>query len=256
MLSQLAIEDLEALIEEGCVVHPSDAVRLCSLGLKLEKKPDFRFSNLPRVAMCGNVRFSQPTIEQDIFLDNILQMFSKDEGTTIALEAYVLAHPEKDWSKSKVFPRVFAAKCAMWVKKHLGKETAAKVRAALDFVKYGMNPMDGEHPVYVKDEEFDKWYFETGPKSYALRQYTEACACGIAPYAALKATSPRLAAMIERAWLLNERDISEDEKQTSAEYFATLSEIQEKARKERDAKTKKSETSSEPETSSEVISNG
>lgn len=115
----------------------------------------------------------------------------------------------------------------------------------MDFVKYGMNPMDGEFPVYVKDDEFDKWYNETGAKSQALRQYTEACACGIAPYAVLKATSPQLAAMIERAWYLREKDISSDEKKASAEYFATLHHIQEKVRAERDEKK-----------SNEVIENG
>lgn len=236
MVSEIAREDIQALLDEGCIVHPEDVIRLNALGLRLQKRPDFRFSNLPRVAMCGEVRFQQPTIEQDIFLDNILQLFSKDEGTMIALEAYVLSHPEKDWSKTKLCPRLFAFKCARWIKKNLGKETAGKVRAALDFVKYGMNPMDGEFPVYVKDDEFDKWYNETGEKSQALRQYTEACACGIAPYAVLKATSPQLAAMIERAWYLNEKDISADEKKASAEYFATLHHIQEKARAERDEK--------------------
>lgn len=42
--------------------------------------------------------------------------------------------------------------------------------------------------------------------------------------------------MIERAWFLKDRDISEDEKQASANYFATLGHIQEKARAERDEK--------------------
>ena len=57
MTSNLAIEDIEALIDEGCVVHPSDVIRLNALGLKIEKRPDFRFSTLPRVALCGDVRF-------------------------------------------------------------------------------------------------------------------------------------------------------------------------------------------------------
>jgi hypothetical protein len=157
----------------------------------------------------------------------------------IALEAYVLAHPEKDWSKKSIFPRLFAFKCARWIKKHLGKETAGKVRAALDYVKFGMNPIDGEYPVYVKDENFDKWYKDSDAKSAAMRQFTEACACGIAPYAALKATSPQLAAMIERAWFLKDKDITEDEKKATAEYFATLNEIQEKVIAERDEKKTK-----------------
>lgn len=54
-------------------------------------------------------------------------MFSADEGTVIALQAYVLSHPQEDWSKEKMFPRLFALKCSRWIKKHLGKETAGKV---------------------------------------------------------------------------------------------------------------------------------
>ena len=69
MTSQLAIEDIEALIDEGCVVHPSDVIRLNALGLKLEKRPDFRLATLPRVALCEGVMFIQPNIAQDMFLD-------------------------------------------------------------------------------------------------------------------------------------------------------------------------------------------
>ena len=47
--------------------------------------------------------------------------------------------------------------------------------------------------------------------------------------------------MIERAWYLKEHDISEDEKQVTAQYFAALSSIQEKSRAERDAKRKAEE---------------
>lgn len=245
MLSQLAKEDIEALIDEGCVIHPSDVIRLNALGLKIEKKPDFRLSTLPRVALCGGVLFIQPTIEQDMFLDNMSQVFSGDEGTTIALEAYVLSHPDEDWSKHPMFPRIFATKCASWIKRHLGKETATKVRAAIEYCKYGMNPLDGEYPVYISDDTFDKWYYSSGPKSQSMRQYLQACTLGIASEAALKATSPQLAAMIERAYLLNERDISQDEKEATAEYFATLGEIKENAYAIRDAKLKEEKKESE-----------
>lgn len=57
MVSKLAEEDIEALIEDGCTVHPSDVVRLNALALKIEKRPDFRFATLPRVALCGGVLF-------------------------------------------------------------------------------------------------------------------------------------------------------------------------------------------------------
>lgn len=238
MVSQMAIEDINAMTEEGGIVLPSEVIRLNALGLKIEKKPDFRLSTLPRVAICGEVLFVQPNIEQDIYLDHMMEIFSGDEGTTIALEAYVLAHPDEDWSKRPMFPRLFATKCACWIRTHLGKETATKVRAAIDYCKYGMNPIDGEEPVYVADENFSKWYGATGEKSSAMRQYLEACSCGIASEAALKATSPQLAAMIERAYLLKEKNISTEEKEATAEYFATLHAIQEKAFARRDAKNK------------------
>lgn len=251
MTSKLAEEDIEALLAEGCVVHPADVIRLNALGLKLEKKPDFRLATLPRIALCGDVRFVQPNIEQSIFLEETVPLFASDAGTKLALEAYVFAHPEKDWLKKKVFPRLFALKCARWVRKHLGKETVVKIRAALDYVKYGMNPFDGEYPVYVEDENFDRWYDATGDKSTAMKKWADACACGIDSYAALKSTSDRLTAMIERAWYLKDKNISEDEKKLTAEYFATLKEIQERARAERDAKMKENDNNTD-----EVIDNG
>lgn len=171
----------------------------------------------------------------------MLQIFADDDGTKLALEAYVLAHSDEDWSKIPRFPRLFACKCAGWIKAKLGKETATKIRSALDYCNSGCNPIDGEYPVYVADETWDKWYYDAGPLSHSLRQYATACACGIAPYAALKATSPRLAAMIERAYLLKDRNISDDEKTATAEYFATLAQIKERAYAERDAKQKDAE---------------
>ena len=69
MVGQLAMEDIKTLIAEGCVVGPEDVVRLNALALKIEKRPDFRLSTLPRVALCGGVLFSEPTIEQRIYLD-------------------------------------------------------------------------------------------------------------------------------------------------------------------------------------------
>ena len=242
MVSELAREDMEALISEGYTLLPSEVVRLNALGLAVERRPDFRLSTLPRVALCGGVLFREPTIAQDIFLDDLLQVFADDDGTRLALEAYVLAHPDKDWSKRPTFPRVFAVRCAWWIRKHLGKETASKVRHALDFCKFGVDPWTGEYPVYMADESFDKWFSATGEKSSAMRQYLTACTLGIAPDAALRATSPKLCAMIERAYLLHDRNITESEKEKTAQYFATLQRIKEAAIARRDAAKKMTET--------------
>ena len=171
MTSRLAMDDLKSLMAEGCEVSPEDVVRLNSLGLLIQKRPDFSLAALPRVALCGGVLFRQPTIAQDIFLDQMLNILDgNDEGTRLALEAYVLAHHDKDWFNLPRMPKVFAVKCAAWVKWKLGKETASKVRQAIDFCKYGVNPIDGEYPVFVTDETFDKWYGQAGPLSAAMRK--------------------------------------------------------------------------------------
>lgn len=160
-----------------------------------------------------------------MFLDSICQVFTKDAGTVLALEAYVLAHRDLQWDNPPRFPRLFALKCIRWIRKHLGKATADKVRHALDYVKYGMNPEDGEYPVYATDETWDKWYGEAGELSRGLREYMTACTLGIASDAAKAATSQQLKAMIERAYMLKDRQIGEDEKYLTAQYFATLEEI-------------------------------
>lgn len=236
MVSQLAKEDIEALIDEGCKVGVSDIIRLNALALKIEKRPDFRLATLPRAALCGGVLFQQPTIGQDIFLDQLKQIFAANPATVLALEAYVLAHPEKDWNTLPRFPRLFAFRCVRWIKKHLRRENADKVKACIDYVKYGCNPLDGEWPVYMADETWEKWYGEQGPLSGAMRQYMQACTLGIASDSALRATSPQLAAMIERGYVLHDTQIGDEEKRATAEYFATLDEIKKRCCAERDAK--------------------
>ena len=235
MTSQLAMEDIQRLQQEGCIIPPADVVRLNALGLKIEKKPDFRLSTLPRVALCNDILFVEPTIEQDIFLDPVSQIFSRDAGTVLALQAYVLSHPDEDYRKRPMFPVLFATKAAKWIKKNLGKVTATKLQAVIDYCRHGMNPLDGEYPVYMTDETFERWYGATGPKSSSLKEYLRACTFGIPSEAALKATSPQLTAMIERAFLLSDRNITDAEKLATGEYYATLDSIKNEAYARRDA---------------------
>lgn len=49
-----------------------------------------------------------------------------------------------------------------------------------------------------------------------------ACTLGIQAEAAKTATSEQLDAMIERAWLLNDRQIQDEEKTAAAEYYKAL----------------------------------
>lgn len=244
MVSEMAMEDVERLEKEGCHVSARDIIRLNALGLKLEKQPDFRLASLPRIAVLGNVILRQPTISQDIFLDDATQVLSNDPATMLALETYVLAHPEETFEKLK-HPIWFISKCKVWVKKYLGNYQATEVRRAVDYCLYGTDSRTGERPVYLTDND-EHFELPDAPISKSLRLWFSATSLGMDSVATLKATSPQLEAMLERASILNElTKCSDFEKVITAEYFATLEEIKRKAYEERDKK--KEVTNGEPE---------
>ncbi len=236
MVSEMAMEDVERLEKEGCHINARDIIRLNALGLKLEKQPDFRLASLPRIAVLGNVILRQPTISQDIFLDDASLILSNDPATMLALEAYVLAHPEETFEKLK-HPVWFVSKCKLWVKKNLGNYQATEVRRALDFCLYGTDSRTGERPVYLTDDNEKFYELPDSPLSKSLRLWFSAVSMGMDSVAALKATSPQLEAMLERASILNElAKCSDLEKVVTAEYFSTLEDIKRKAYEERDKK--------------------
>jgi hypothetical protein len=235
MTSKLAMDDIEALIAEGCVVHPSDVVKLNAIGLRIEKRPDFRLASLPRIAVMGNVIFRQPTIAQDIFLDDARQVLSDDPATNLALDAWVLAHPDECFKKLK-HPFWFITKCRLWVKKNLGGRQATQVRRALDYCLFGVDSATGESPVYMTENEI---FYELPdePLSRGEKQFANATAFGLDALAVLRSTSPVLEAMMERAYLLNElKAISQDEKEAIGEYYSTLEWLKKKARAEKEKK--------------------
>ena len=155
----------------------------------------------------------------------------------LALETYVLAHPDETFGKLK-HPLMFSLKCKAWMKRMLGKQMASEVRRAVDFCLFGVDQRTGERPVYMSDDD-EKMILPDSPFSTALRLWLSATALKIDSVAALRATSPQLEAMIEKAWVLNQLgSCSDDENQATAEYFKTLDEVKKKAYAERDKKLK------------------
>ena len=228
MTSKLAIEDIEEIIAEGGTVSPSDVIKLNALGLKITDNPDYSLATLPRVSSLEGVLFKQPTIEQDMFLDDAVRVYNGDAVTNLALEAYVLAHDEVNWNNLR-HPKLFALKIQTWVKINLRKVTATQLRRVIDFCLYGVDPDTGEMPVLMADE---KEVLKNGigtDKSWALAKYLHATSLGIDSVAALRATSPQLSAMIERAYLVNKLPLSQEENDATAEYYMTLEHIKKKA---------------------------
>ena len=201
--------------------------------MKIEKRPDFRLASLPRIAVMGNVIFRQPTIAQDIFLDDAHQVLADDPATNLALDAWVLAHPDECFKKLK-HPFWFITKCRLWVKKNLGDKSATEVRRALDYCLFGVDPATGETPVYMTDNQI---FYELPdePLSRGEKQFANATAFGLDAISVLRSTSPILEAMMERAYFLNElQAVGQDEKEAIGEYYSTLEWVKKKAMAEKE----------------------
>ena len=95
MVSEMAMEDVEALRAAGGDVSPRDAVRLNALGLKVERAshaPDF--AAVPRTAeLCGLV-FREPTIAAEAWMEEACGVFDdEDWQTVLLLRALSLSKP-------------------------------------------------------------------------------------------------------------------------------------------------------------------
>ena len=228
MVSELAIEDIEQIIAEGGTVSPRDVIRLNALGLRITDDPTYELAAMPRMASLEGIIFKQPTIAQDMFLDEATRIYNADKSTILALEAYVLSRDSVDWEELRS-PKIFAVKVGAWVKAHLGKVTAKQLRRTLDFCLYGVDPDSGEMPVLMADEKETVKSGIGTDKSWALANYLHAASIGIDSVAALRATSPQLSAMIERSYLINKIPLSEKEKAATAEYYMTLEDVRKRA---------------------------
>ena len=59
-------------------MSPSDVIKLNALGLKITDDPTYELATLPRAASLEGVLFKQPTIEQDMFLDDAARVYNGD----------------------------------------------------------------------------------------------------------------------------------------------------------------------------------
>ncbi len=179
----------------------------------------------------GNVIFRQPTIAQDIFLDDAREVLSDDPATNLALDAWVLAHPDECFKKLN-HPLWIIAKCRLWVKKNLGDRQATEVRRALDYCLYGVDSETGETPVYMTENEL---FYELPeePLSRGEKQLANATSFGMDAFAVLRSTSPILEAMMERAYILNHLKLNDEEQQAIAEYYSTMEWVKKKAEAEK-----------------------
>lgn len=225
MVSDLAIEDIARIEREGGKVAPRDVVWLNALALRITADPACSLGSLPRVCVVEGVLIRQPSIAQDILLDELDALFDHDEGTTLAIEAYVLSHGTVDMP---AHPNMFAAKVQGWLRATFHKTTAAELRRAVDYVLYGATPEVDEFPPITEQKEEER--ADMPPHSSSLADWQMASALGIDSRAALAATSEALAAMIETAYLVSHKcPLSKEDTRRAGDYYRALEEVRKRS---------------------------
>lgn len=225
MVSDLAIEDIARIEREGGKVAPRDVVWLNALALRITADPACSLGSLPRVCVVEDVLIRQPSIAQDILLDELDALFEHDEGTTLAIEAYVLSHGTVDMP---AHPNMFAVKVQGWLRATFKDTTAAELRRAVDYVLYGATPEVDELPPIA--EQKDEERADMPPHSSSLADWQMASALGIDSHAALAATSEALAAMIETAYLVPHKcPLSKEDTRRAGDYYRALEEVRKRS---------------------------
>lgn len=223
MVSDLALEDIARIEREGGHVAPRDVVWLNSLALRITADPSCTLGALPRVCVVEDVLIRQPSIAQDILLDELDGILDHDEGTTLAIEAFVLSHGTVDMP---AHPSMFAAKVQGWLRATFHTTTAAELRRAVDYVLYGALPEVDELPPIAEQTEKDGQKKDTTPRSSALADFQMASALGIDSHAALAATSEALAGMIETAYIVRHKcPMSKEDARRAGDYYRALEEV-------------------------------
>ena len=227
MVSELALEDIARIEREGGHVAPRDVVWLNALALRITADPSCSLGSLPRVCVVEDVLIRQPSIAQDILLDELDAILDHDEGTTLAAEAYVLSHGT---TEMPAHPNLFAAKVQGWLRATFKGTTAAELRRAVDFVLYGATPEVDELPPIAEHTEKDEQKKDNTHHSSSLADWQMASALGIDSHASLAATSEALAAMIETAYLVRHKcPLSKEDTRRAGDYYRALEEVRKRS---------------------------
>ena len=157
-----------------------------------------------------------------MLIDDAVRLFNEDRDTSVVIAAYIMCHQDFDMAQIEK-PKKFINEVRKWLVKEFKRTTIQQLACAIEYLKYGYDPTSGEHPVYLTDDKEDEeWDAIGGDRSWALSRYLESAAVGIPTASALRATSPQLAAMIERAYISRGCELKDREKQLTKDYYATL----------------------------------
>lgn len=229
MISQMCLEDIEALKSEGLEPTPSDIIRLNALACKYERqKSKFAFADaysLPRIAtIADGVWFRQPTIGHEIWLDKVSRFADiKDYDTVLALNAYALSRDSSELPDGDDIASV---------KKALEEYTSSmscymkdQIFAALDYVKNGLHE-DDELPERKKKDDGSEDILEC--IAIGVMHEAQAVMWGMTAAELKRLTRSQVEALVHKAYELHGWQMKGDEQSALGDYYVTLDCIRER----------------------------
>ena len=230
MVSQMAMEDIEALREEGIEVTPEEIIRLNAFGLKVERNNDSsEFYVMPRVSMLGDVTFYEPTIGSEMWLNRVSKTFDLDDADTfMQLRAYSLSVPQEQLVSPSDKELLKRTVCD-FVNQSLSKYTVQQVQNAISYVIFGNDHSKRERrPESSVKKEAEKDVPEDENFCYEVGLLRQGLICKIGSVEELKKmTTLELQMLIEYDLFLkfgSERNKSQHERDL-VDYYGVLDDI-------------------------------
>lgn len=227
MVSEMAMEDIEALQADGVAVSPRDVVRLNAFGVLVERDREaLNVSALPRCAcLGGRVVFREPTISADVWLSKALRWSGDDGATFMLLRAFSM------WCKSGELPdpddsdRVNGA-VNRFARDVVGEFTMREVAAAVKYAEDGCCHLDDEEGPANGDDQTDEMPTSTcfGHAVGLLNQGVFLKVGSVSDMSSM--TVSQLEALVAMAL---RGDVKSERSRRLGDYYAVLDEIKERS---------------------------
>jgi hypothetical protein len=229
MTSDIAMADIYTLQAEGLRPKPEDVIRLNALGLAVERagNPDAS-NNAPRIVWLCNVAIHEPTIQAELWMQDVASQVSATQDAYDMLRLYACAHAQIPGFFAKASMRnitLIRVKVWSWIAANIWKATPRQIRAALEYVVNGNDPADGEYPD-LTDAHPNRLKNASGTKEDALhRRVHAAMAAGLRREDVECLTWSAMNNVLLRVWRANGGDMKNAASTDLGDYYLTLDAI-------------------------------
>lgn len=242
MISETAIEDLDALKAKGLTPTYADAIRLNALGLKYEAAQRKHVADstyfLPRICKVSeDVAFRQPTVGHEIWIAKVERFLEDgDCESALAVKAFALSRPADDLPDPDS-PQAIRKAVEAYADEMRGF-TRDQLYAAIDYVCYGSDETSCEIPAKSQadpdaepTEDTADW---TECNAVGVLNEGRAVLWGASAADLRRMTVRELRDVITRAYVFHNMSADGEVRYAEDAYFGTLTEIENRLTKERD----------------------